>query len=87
MREELRETLARLHQQLGGTSEMDEELRAELERTLEEIQGHLREEAPEAPETSLVDRLEALALRFEQSHPLIAETLGRTVRTLARMGI
>lgn len=87
MRQALRETLTQLHEQLDSAEEMDVELRGELERTLEEIRTHLGEQAPPPPETPLRGRLEGLAVRFEQTHPLVAEALGHTIRALARMGI
>ena len=95
MKSELRETLRRLHEELGATQEMDAELRQELEQTLEELRGRL--EATEDTETQeggegsagglLSEKLESLALRFEQSHPVLAEGLGSAIQTLARMGI
>ena len=45
-----------------------------------------REEPPEA-DHPVRERVESLALEFEQSHPLIAEALAGVVRTLAAMGI
>jgi hypothetical protein len=35
----------------------------------------------------LSERLEALALRFEQSHPLLTQAIGGVVRALGAMGI
>jgi len=87
LRQELRETLTRLREQLVGSKGMDAELRGELERALEEIRSHLGEKVSPPPETPLTTRLEALAVRFEQTHPLIAEALGNTIRALGRMGI
>lgn len=86
-REALRETLARLHAELEQTGPIDSELRADLERALEEIH-EVMEQAPR-PETAhpLREQLEALALRFEQSHPLLTEALGGVVRALGAMGI
>ena len=86
-REALRETLARLHAELEQTGPIDSELRADLERALEEIH-EVMEQAPR-PETEhpLREQLEALALRFEQSHPLLTEALGGVVRALGAMGI
>jgi hypothetical protein len=35
----------------------------------------------------LGERLEALALRFEQSHPLVTQSIAGVVRALGAMGI
>jgi hypothetical protein len=35
----------------------------------------------------LGERLEALALRFEQSHPLVTQSIAGVVRALGGMGI
>ncbi len=85
-REALRETLARLHAELEEAGPIDRALRADLERALDEIR-EVVEQPPAEPEPSLRTRLEALALHFEQSHPLLTEALGGVVRALAAMGI
>lgn len=84
--EELRETLARLHQELRDAQEIDEGLRAELRQALDEISEKI--ERPEGQgEEPLGEQLEDLAFRFESSHPVLAEMLGQVIRTLSRMGI
>jgi hypothetical protein len=86
-REALHETLTRLHAELEGAGPIDASLRADLERALEEIR-EVMERAPRGePEHPLRERLEELALRFEQSHPLLTEALGGVVRALGAMGI
>lgn len=86
-REALRETLARLHVELEEAGPIDASLRGELERTLEEIREAVERAPRPAAEPPLQARLEALALRFEQSHPLLTEALGGVVRALGAMGI
>ena len=86
-REALRETLARLHAELEEAGPIDALLRADLERALEEIREVVERAARAAPEHPLQERLEELALRFEQSHPLLTEALGGVVRALGAMGI
>jgi hypothetical protein len=85
-RKALRETLARLHQELAAAEPIDAELRAELERALAEIRERIERERRHGDEP-LTERLEALALRFEQSHPVITQALGGVVRALGAMGI
>jgi hypothetical protein len=86
-REALHETLARLHTELEGAGPIDAPLRADLERALEEIREVMERSPRGEPEHPLRERLEALALRFEQSHPLLTEALGGVVRALGAMGI
>ena len=86
-REALRETLARLHAELEGAGPIDPVLRAELERALEEIRERVERSPRREPEHPLRERLEALALRFEQSHPVITQALGGVIRALGAMGI
>jgi hypothetical protein len=88
-REALRETLARLHAELAEADPVDAELRAELERAIAEIRGVIEREPPAGAEEvhPLGERLEALALRFERSHPLLTQAIGGVVRALGAMGI
>lgn len=86
-REALHETLARLHAELEGAGPIDAPLRADLERALEEIRALVERPPRPEPEHPLREHLEALALRFEQSHPLLTEALGGVVRALGAMGI
>ena len=88
-REALRETLARLHAELEEADTVDTALRADLERAIAEIRGVIERERPAAAEEvhPLGERLEELALRFEQSHPLLTQAIGGVVRALGAMGI
>jgi hypothetical protein len=81
-REALRDTLARLHAELEGAGPVDAALRSDLERALADIRAVMeREQAPGPAEVHpLGERLEELALRFEQA-------IGGVVRALGAMGI
>ena len=87
--DDLRATLERLHEQLGHAHDLDDESRTLLRRTLDEIGEALdRETGPhDGEETSLAERLGEVAERFEESHPSLAEALGRVVNMLANLGI
>jgi hypothetical protein len=86
-RENLRNTLARLHEELEGADPIDADLRGELERTLAELREVVDRTRPEDDAQPLGERLEAVAMRFEQSHPVLAQAIGGVVRALGAMGI
>ena len=86
-RKALHETLSRLHAELDDAGPIDASLRADLERALAEIRDVVERPPRTEGEPPLRERLEALALRFEQSHPLLTEALGGVVRALGAMGI
>lgn len=101
--DQLRETLAQLHQQLAKARPLEADVETRLRKAVEEIQEALESQsAPsgsdqsasdqpsgERPhdEPSLVDRLRESAEHFEHSHPTISGTLGRLVDVLAQLGI
>ena len=87
-RKALRDTLTRLHAELEAAGPIDAALRTELERTLAEIREVVEREAHAAGATSpLAERVESLALRFEQSHPTLTQALAGVVNALGAMGI
>jgi hypothetical protein len=88
-REALRDTLARLHAELADAEPVDAALRSDLERAIAEIRAVMEREAPAGEDEvqPLGERLEELALRFEQSHPLLTQAIGGVVRALSAMGI
>jgi len=86
--EALRATLARLHRQLGDAESLDPEVRELLRTTLHEIEQTLEGGAERSgDEGSLAERLGELTQHFEETHPTLAEAVGRVVATLANLGI
>ena len=83
----LRKTLTELHAELEQAGPIDAALRAELEKALAELREVVERERRLGPAHPLGERLEALALRFEQTHPLITQSLAGVVRALGAMGI
>jgi hypothetical protein len=84
----LQDTLHRLHEQLEAADSLDEDLRAELREAMHEIRVALEDEGDEGlPLEGLARRLRELTLRFEGSHPRLAEVVGMLVDALARLGI
>ena len=74
----LQALLARVQQHLGG-GHVDSEARAQLGTVLRDIEGGAAQ--PAAP------RLEILAVRFEASHPALAESLRELIDLLGKAGI
>lgn len=83
--EELTDALKVLHRELTNSEDLDGEDVAHLEATMEQIQTVL-EEKSENPET-ITGRVTTSAKKFEQSHPVLTESLGRIADILQQMGI
>lgn len=79
----LRELLARVHAHLAGGAPVDTRSRELLGTVLRDIERTLGAEGAGAA----VPRLESLAVRFEASHPSLAETLREVVDALGKAGI
>lgn len=77
----LRELLARLREHLGAAAQLRDEDRKRLDDMLDTIGAP----GPATPGALL--RLERLAVRFEASHPALAETLREIIDTLGKGGI
>jgi hypothetical protein len=75
----LRALLARVQQHLGSGGPVDGDARAQLGKVLRDIEGGAAQ--PAAP------RLESLAVKFEASHPALAETLREVIDALGKAGI
>ena len=80
----LRELLARVQAHLAGGGAVDASSRAQLGTLLRDIEHAL---ASPAGADSAAPRLESLAVRFEASHPALAETLREVVDALGKAGI
>jgi hypothetical protein len=77
----LRELLARLREHLSAGTALRAEDRERLGTVMEAIG------APGASSPGALLRLERLAVRFEASHPALAETLREIIDTLGKGGI
>lgn len=86
-KEQLKETLTTLHQELAGEEIVDPELRALLATLDDDIHKLLLAEA-QPPETQgVADAAEALAARFAAEHPRLEALVRELVATLAKMGV
>jgi hypothetical protein len=85
--EGLRELLARVRQHLhGGGAQLDAESRAHLSNLTRDLEHSLTANGAAAPEGT-APRLESLAVKFEVSHPALAETLREVIDALGKAGI
>lgn len=91
---ELRATLQRLHAQLEEVESVDEDVREMLRGTIRDIDVALEqkksgtaEEPPTPEEGPISDRLAEAARHFDESHPVLARTLGGLIDMLGQMGI
>ena len=80
--EGLKQLLARVHQHLATGDPLEPEVRAQLGTVMRDIERTLGAGAGGA-----APRLERLAVRFEASHPALAETLREVVDALGKAGI
>ena len=88
VRDDLRNTLAGLHEQLGQTSDVDEQTRELLRSVTADIERILAdEESASEVDESLTQRLEDAMRQFEVDHPMIGGLLQRLSDGLANLGI
>ena len=83
--QELTDALEAVHAQLADADHLDPSDVEKLRETMNEIQGILRREGEEAE--SLSERVSHSAQRFEESHPVLTDALGRIADILQQMGI
>lgn len=82
---ELTDALEVVHQQLSDAEHLDAQEVEKLRVTMAEIQAVLDQQADRGE--SLSDRVAGSARRFEKSHPVLTESLGRIADILQQMGI
>ena len=86
-REQLKQTLKSLHQELESQRGVDEEL-SQLLSTLDQDIHHLINEAPDAPPiTGTIAAAESLAARFAANHPRAESMMQEVIALLGRMGV
>ncbi|HEY6483911.1 MAG TPA: DUF4404 family protein [Steroidobacteraceae bacterium] len=85
--ENLRELLARLQERLNAASSIDAQTRQMLSTVMHDIDARLDRDEQSAPATATGPRLEAAAVRFETSHPGLAQLLRQVAALLGQAGI
>jgi hypothetical protein len=85
---QLKDQLAALHAQLGRTRSVDDpELRQRLIELLGDITRLLGKPTSSGEHNSLIEQLDALAVRFEADHPALGTAIRQVVDALAKAGI
>ncbi len=90
--ERLREILHELRDHLEATDSIDAQLSVKLRGAVDDVERVLGPEAEgdaERPDRHhpLIERLKAMALDFEASHPKLANAINKLTNELASMGI
>lgn len=86
-RQQLKEALDALHEELESGGEIGAEDRAALLQAAREIEAALSEDAEEERSQPLNERIAESVRDFEKSHPRFAEILENISEALANMGI
>ena len=95
-RNELKETLTELHRELAAApAVIDSETKSLLKQLASDIDQICDADAPEQVESEVVpeekegmlDQLLSLTEEFEDSHPQLADVIGRIATALSRIGI
>ncbi|MGI9469881.1 MAG: DUF4404 family protein [Rubripirellula sp.] len=82
---ELDDALEVVHRELSQSEHLDSQEVEKLRATMGEIRSVLDQQVEQ--EDSLSERVSSSAKRFEESHPVLTETLGRVADILQQMGI
>jgi len=88
VRTQLKDQLAALHAELARTRSVDDpELRQQLIVLLGDITRLLGKPTSPGEHNSLIEQLDALAVRFEADHPALGNAIRQVVDALAKAGI
>ena len=85
MRQELEEAIKQLHHSLESIGDLQPDEADELRRAANEITDTL--DHSHVDSASLARRLHAQTEAFQESHPVLTQTVGRIADMLSQMGI
>ncbi len=85
MRNELEEALRQLHTALESIETLEPDEAERLRRAVTEISSTLDEQ--EVDSATLAKRLQEQTDAFQESHPVLTQTVGRIADMLSQMGI
>ena len=84
----LRDLVAKLHAELTEAHRTDPKYGESLSKMMQDINGLIdKAESTPAPDKSLSERLERMAVQFEAGHPTLAASARRLVDLLGEVGI
>jgi len=83
----LKQSLAKLHEELTRSPRLDTASRQMLRTALADIERLLQQGAVKTAAGSAPHRLEALAVNFEADHPSLAASLRQFIDLLGRAGL
>jgi ElaB/YqjD/DUF883 family membrane-anchored ribosome-binding protein len=88
-KQQLRETLAKLHGELGDQARIDDDTRALLKTLTDDINRLLSADAADSAKQvePLSEQVQGLVRRFEADHPQLTASLNQVASALANMGI
>jgi len=89
-RDNLKQMLLQLHQELSGTEQMDEELKSLLQDLNQDIQTVLDKDAQQHDDplySALSERSLALSAKFAVQHPKLEPALRELGSMLAKIGV
>lgn len=87
-KDQLRDDLARLHQELSETPSLGEGERELLVEVLRDIEALLeRDESGAEEHETLADRLNGAMDRFEDQHTSLTAAVGRIANALSNLGV
>lgn len=85
MRESLQETLLQLHELLASEQQLDADQLAMLRSAAVEIEETL--DRADVNSAELAQQMQTRSLTFSETHPVLAQTIGRVADLLSQMGI
>lgn len=87
--EQLKKALKRVHEELGKTRDVDDDLKEMLRDIDRDIDRVLAEESPSGvdDDETMSERVEILASRFSAEYPRLEMLLREVSDTLAKLGI
>jgi hypothetical protein len=85
--EELKELLSKVHNELAGIEDLDDEAKSLLGTVMSDLQGVLGESSTVDESHGFIDRFRDATQDFEEDHPQLTDAIGQVVTALSRLGI
>ncbi len=85
MRQQVEDAIKQLHNELESAKDLGPDEAVEIRRAIDEISDTL--DAQDVNSASLAKRLNDYTESFQESHPMLTQTVGRIADMLSQMGI